>query len=152
MKTLNNPSDKAETITRLRNLRRDSIRQWGKMTPHQMVCHLTDSFRGALGEKSVSGIDTFVSRTLIKWIALRSPIKWPQGVKTRPEMAQEGGGTKPVEFETDLRQLEQIIERFSQSGSEFGGAAHPLFGKMSRADWMRWGYRHVDHHLRQFGL
>src|SRR5260221_5846392 len=139
MKTLNNHRDINEVITRLRNLRSDSIRQWGKMTPHQMVCHLTDSFKGALGEKSVSAVDTTVSRTLVKWIALRSPIKWPQGVKTRPEMAQEGGGTKPVEFEVDLRQLEEIIERFSQQ-TVFESVAHPLFGKMARSDLMRLGY------------
>jgi hypothetical protein len=152
MKTINNQTDKNETITRLRNLRLDSDRLWGKMTAHQMVCHLTDSFKGAMGEKSVSAVDTLMSRTMIKWIALRSPIKWPQGVKTRPEMDQENGGTKPVEFENDRRQLEQIIERFSQQQSVFDSSSHPLFGKMSRADWMRWGYRHVDHHLRQFGL
>ena len=28
---------------------------------------------------------------------------------------------------------------------------HPMFGPMSAADWMRWGYLHADHHLRQFG-
>jgi hypothetical protein len=27
---------------------------------------------------------------------------------------------------------------------------HPLFGSMEHADWMRWGYLHTDHHLRQF--
>jgi len=79
-----------------------------------MICHLTDSFKGALGEKSVSGIDTMISRTVVKWIALRGPIKWPKGVETRPEMAQENGGTKPIEFESDVRQLEQIVERFAQ--------------------------------------
>lgn len=29
---------------------------------------------------------------------------------------------------------------------------HPGFGRMSQSDWLRWGYRHVDHHLRQFGV
>jgi hypothetical protein len=36
--------------------------------------------------------------------------------------------------------------------SEFRWPAHPIFGKMSETDWMRWAYLHVDHHLRQFGL
>jgi hypothetical protein len=29
---------------------------------------------------------------------------------------------------------------------------HPVFQKMSAAEWGRWAYRHVDHHARQFGL
>jgi hypothetical protein len=29
---------------------------------------------------------------------------------------------------------------------------HPIFGKLSQGDWLTWGYRHVDHHLRQFGV
>src|SRR5438270_8349111 len=99
MKTLNSDKDRSETINRLRSLGPDNNRLWGKMTPHQMVCHLTDSFKGAMNEKTVSAVDTAVSRTQIKWIALRSPLQWPKGVKTRPEMAQEGGGTKPVEFQ-----------------------------------------------------
>jgi len=42
-----------------------------------------------------------------------------------------------------------FIERV-KGGAE--GAAHPLFGRLTTAEWGRWGYRHMDHHLRQFGV
>ena len=152
MKSLTTARDKKEIIIRLGQLKPDSQRLWGKMTPHQMICHLTDSFKLAIGEKSVSSVDVPVPRVLIKWIALKTPIRWPKGVKTRPEMDQERGGTKPSEFEADFQQLEGIIERFVKEQKDHLSQAHPLFAKMSEEEWMRWGYLHLDHHLRQFGL
>jgi len=152
MKSLNNDNDKNELMIRLANLDQETNRLWGKMTSHQMICHLTDSFKCVIGEKAVSNVDTVASRTLVKWIALRTPIKWPQGTPTRPEVSQEIGGTKPVEFRSDVQQLKEMIERFARKKVDFDSAFHPFFGKMSQSDWLRWGYRHVDHHLRQFGL
>ncbi len=84
------------------------------MTAHQMICHLNDSFRVAGGEKHVSPASNFVTRTLMKWIALRVPAKWPQGVPTRPEIEQGRGGTAPTDWERDcaeLRGIDPIIQR-----------------------------------------
>lgn len=118
------------------------------MTAPQMICHLNDSFLVAAGEKYASPKTSVMQRTLIKWIALRTPLKWPPGVPTRPEIAQGQGGTPPGEWETDRAQLLALIDAFAARRS-FG--EHPVFGKMSQRDWLIWGYRHVDHHLRQFG-
>jgi hypothetical protein len=85
----------------------------------------------------------------MKWIALRVPAKWPQGVPTRPEIEQGRGGTAPTDWERDCAELRALILSF-RGRTAFG--KHPIFGKMSRRDWMVWGYRHVDHHLRQFGV
>jgi hypothetical protein len=84
MKTLANPRDKKEILERLEKVRVDTERRWGSMTANQMICHLSDSFRVSLGEKKVSSVDTFASRTIVKFIALRLPMAWPRGVKTRP--------------------------------------------------------------------
>jgi Protein of unknown function (DUF1569) len=43
-----------------------------------------------------------------------------------------------------------LMERFAQP-SAAERPAHPIFGRMTEEEWMRWGYLHVDHHLRQFG-
>jgi len=71
------------------------------MTAHQMICHLSDSFRSALGEKQISSSSTLFKRTIYKWAALWVPLPWPHGIKTRPEMDQQQGGTQPVEFASD---------------------------------------------------
>lgn len=60
----------------------DSQRRWGTMSPHQMVCHLTDSFKAGTGEKEVSSISSMLSRTVVMWIALYVPI--PGRTEWRP--------------------------------------------------------------------
>ncbi|MEW6127612.1 MAG: DUF1569 domain-containing protein [Acidobacteriota bacterium] len=152
MKSLLNQSDKQAVLERLRQVRPDSPRQWGKMNAHQMVCHLNDSFKAGTGEKAVSNRSNFISRSFMRWFALQVPLTWPKGVKTMPEMDQEIGGTKPDEFNRDIQELENTVERFSGIAVDFNWLPHPIFGDMSREEWLRWGYLHMDHHLRQFGV
>jgi hypothetical protein len=152
MKSLLNPQDKVEIIERLRKLKADSQRRWGRMNSHQMICHLSDSFKSKLGEKKNSSVSNLFTRTVMKWLALYAPLPWPHGVKTMPEMDQEIGGTPPVEFERDREQLLAVIERFLAPTKDHELQPHPYFGDMSEAEWMRWGYLHCDHHLRQFGV
>jgi Protein of unknown function (DUF1569) len=149
MSTLADPSVRAACRDRIRQLDPNSTQKWGRMTARQMVCHLNDSFRVGMGEKYASPASNLLQRTLIKWVALRAPLKWPPGVPTRPEIEQGRGGTPPAEWESDRAQLLGLMDAFADSQT-FG--VHPVFRKMSRRDWLTWGYRHVDHHLRQFGV
>ena len=149
--TLADPVLRAVIVARLQRLVPDSPRRWGRMTPHQAMCHLSDSFRSMMSSIAISSVATPFSRIVIKRIALKAPMKWPHGVKTRPEVDQEIGGTKPVEFARDRGQLEALIEQFAvRSGNDF--QPHPMFGRMTTEEWQRWGWRHTDHHLRQFGV
>lgn len=75
MKTLARQRDKAKILQRLRNVRPESVRRWGRMSAHQMVCHLSDSFRMATGEKLVSDATSLLQRTMVKWIALYLPLR-----------------------------------------------------------------------------
>jgi hypothetical protein len=150
MKTLARADDKIEVLRRLRTLRPDSVARWGRMSAHQMVCHLSDSCRMAAGAKQVSHSSSLSKRTIVKWVALYLPLAWPAGVVTRPEIDQEAGGTCPVDFAADLDRLEQLLE-LTTTISAASPRVHPIFGPMSHAAWLRWGYLHADHHLRQFG-
>lgn len=153
MKTLASERDRAEIRDRLTRLGPDSPRQWGRMSAPEMVCHLADAFRMALGEKPVAMASSLKQRTVIKWAALYLPLRWPTGVlATTPEIAQGTGGTTPGEFTRDVESLLASMERFTSARTTSGWPAHPFFGPMSRGAWMRWGYLHVDHHLRQFGV
>jgi hypothetical protein len=149
MKTLTDMQCRKEIAERVGRLRSDSQRQWGRMSAHQMVCHLADSFRGVMGERSLAPRPAF-GHGVIKWIALYAPLQWPRGLKTMPEVDQEIGGTKPAEFEADRRELLQLFEKFTRQPRDFAWKPHPMFMEMSEKDWMRWGYLHMDHHLRQF--
>jgi hypothetical protein len=151
MKTLARPQDKAEILQRLQRMRADTGASWGRMSAHQMVCHLSDGFLMATGDRPVSHTATLLQRTLIKWIALYLPVRWPAGLPTTPEVDQEIGGTRPADFAADLAQLEALVARTSPMNN-CTWQRHPTFGRMSEAAWLRWAYLHVDHHLRQFGV
>lgn len=149
MQTLDSKADRDSIAKRMSALTPSDQKMWGRMSAHQMVCHLCDSYRAALGEKAVSPATGLFQRTIMKWVALQLPVKWPKGVKTRPEVEQGIGGTPPVEFERDRAMLIVVFDRFCETSADLA-PAHPFFGPMSRQDWLRWGYLHADHHLRQF--
>ena len=138
---------------RLAALTADAARRWGTLTAHEMVCHLSDSFRGVLGDRPVSPARMpAVQRQLTRIIALHTPLPWPKGVPTRPEVDQLDGGTRPVEFSHDKAALAAAIERFAKQPRTFQFPSHPVFGELTEWEWMRWGYLHSNHHLRQFGV
>jgi uncharacterized protein DUF1569 len=151
VKSLARARDKAELLQRLKGLGPESERRWGRMTVHQMVCHLCDGFRMAMAQKAVSDATGLLPRTIVKWIALYAPLRWPPGIETRPEIDQHGGGTKPADFGADVAQLESLMHLVTAPSRRFDSPPHPIFGRMSEAEWLRWGYLHMDHHLRQFG-
>jgi hypothetical protein len=120
------------------------------MSAHQMLCHLDDSFACPMGERTVAPIGIgLIPRRLYKWLALRLPAKWPAGVATPPEMDQRFGGTPPADFEADHAALLRRLDQFASASGPW--APHPMFGPLTTDEWMRWGYLHTDHHLRQFG-
>jgi hypothetical protein len=152
MKTVADPSDKEEILRRLHLLRPDTARRWGRMTAHQMLCHLSDSYQAVMGEKKVSPASGVFQRTVMKWVALQVPLPWPHGISTRPEIEQGRGGTLPADFELDRGQVVALTNRFTRADRDFQWSAHAIFGPLNESEWMRWGYLHADHHLRQFGV
>jgi hypothetical protein len=150
MKTLAREQDKSEIVRRLRTVRPDSAGRWGRMTAPQMICHLCDACRMATKQKMVSDAMLPVPRTLVKWLALYTPLRWRTGILTRPEIDQQVAGTKPGDFAADVAELEGLLELMTTRPAD-GWPAHPILGRMSHAEWLRWGYLHTDHHLRQFG-
>lgn len=150
MKSLANAGDRAGIHARLQDLRPDSPRRWGRMSAHQMICHLADTFRFALGDIEVRPAAGTLQRIVFKPMALWVPLPWPKGVPTRPEMDQMIGGTPPDRFERDADEVLTLMDRFC-SHDRFT-AAHPIFGPMTQREWMRWAWLHMDHHLRQFGV
>jgi hypothetical protein len=152
MKTLAKRQDTDEVLARLAKVRPDSPRRWGRMSAPQMICHLSDAFRMACN-KPLPDDSTLTQRTVIKWMALYAPMPWPTGkLVTRPEIDQvRGGGSCPGMFADDVATLVGLIDQFTTRNRAASWPAHPFFGAMSSSAWLRWGYLHTDHHLRQFG-
>jgi hypothetical protein len=150
MKSLRNLRDQQNVFRRIAELSPDDRACWGYMSVHQMVCHLDDSYKCALGEKTASAATGVFQRTVLKFFALKAPMQWPRGVPTLPEVEQGKGGSLPVDFLQDVASLRSTLSHFCE-GLPAPSLPHPIFGKMTAEDWMRWGYLHADHHLRQFG-
>jgi hypothetical protein len=151
MKTLNVDA-RGELIRRLRSVRPDTERRWGRMTAHQMICHLADVCRMAIGETPVRETSSALTRTIVKWMALYLPLRWRTGILTSPELDQcAGAGTRPGQFAADVADVEALLTTLSRRGATAKWPAHPVFGRLSHSQWMRWAYLHTDHHLRQFG-
>ena len=150
MRTLESIADRESIVQRISALTPSDRRLWGRMTANQMVCHLCDAYRLPLGDKTAKPVKGFLQRSAMKWFALWFPAKWPKGVSTVPEMEQGVGGTAPVEFERDRAELLALVRRFCDPSTGLS-SPHPFFGPMTRPEWLRWGYLHADHHLRQFG-
>ena len=152
MRTAFDPDVVRSLHERLDALGPDADRRWGRMTPHEAVVHMTDTFRMALGEIPVRDKSTRFLRTVARWIGLHTPLPWPRGFRAPYEVDQERGGTAPVVWDRDLEALHEALDRFVADADALGGRVHAVFGPLTRREWGVWGYRHTDHHLRQFGL
>ncbi len=122
------------------------------MSAPQMVCHLNDAFRLYLGAIHTAPVGFPYPSRLLKWGCLWVPLRWPRNFKTVAEVDQQRGRTIPSEFERDVAELKGLVNQFANAGPEFEWPSHPYLGRMSYAEWMRLGYLHTDHHLRQFGV
>jgi hypothetical protein len=152
VKSLRHRQEVNEILTRLENLTPATPHLWGKMSAHQMICHLNDAFKLYTGVITAAPPGFPYPSKLLKWACLLIPIQWPKGFKTVPEVDQEQGGTRPVEFVRDVAELRGQINYFTEIPKSFAWPTHPYLGRMSASDWMRLGYLHTDHHLRQFGV
>jgi hypothetical protein len=149
MRTLAARATSDHLKTRLSALQAHDAARWGRMNAYQMLRHLTDAILVPLGEKQVSERSRLFERTLMKWGGLWVPTHWPQNVPTPPEIDMCQLGVYHGDFEAARQDTLHQLARLHTTS--VGGARHPFFGPLSQKEWMRWGWLHTDHHLRQFG-
>jgi hypothetical protein len=146
MKSIFNPRDHLELQERVQKLRSDKPPLWGKMSAAQMVAHLADSIRMASGELEVAPKKLPLRYSPLKELVLYV-LPMFRGLPTAPELISRKAGDWTTEV-ADLRaQLNGVVER----GAEALSPRHPAFGRLSPRQWGVLIYRHMDHHLRQFG-
>jgi hypothetical protein len=151
MKNLLNSRDKAEILSRLQSVQPSSARLWGRMSAHQMICHLGDGFKLYMGLLTTAEPGFPYPSQILKFGSLRVPLPWPRGFRTLPEIDQHIKGVPVGQFAHDVDELQRLLERFTHKPQDFEWPSHPYLGRMSDKEWMRLGYLHTDHHLRQFG-
>jgi DinB superfamily len=149
MRSLHSASDLARLTTRLGRLTPQQPRVWGSMSAHQMARHVGDALEAVLGRRSFPTSGRRPS-TVRKLLALRVLPRWPHGVRAGADPA--AAVLDPATFEADRERAIERLRELAGAPPEILTPDHPLFGAMSRADWMRWAHLHTDHHLRQFDL
>jgi hypothetical protein len=149
MKNLFDQARVSELTERLERLQPDSPRLWGKMTAPQALAHCAIAMEWAVG-------DTRPPRMLIGRL-IGGLVK--RGVVSNDDPFKKNAPTAPTLLITDARELATerarlrgLIERFAAAGPA-GCSTHPhsFFGQLTPDEWSVLMYKHVDHHLRQFG-
>ena len=148
MKTFAHPEDAAEIRARILTLAPSDIPQWGIMTVNQMICHVREAYLYALADTPVDPIPLPYPANVVKQFALKLPTPWPHSTATIPQLKLDAPGMACTNFEQDLATLLSSFDNFCALTNHTRD--HPFFGTMQHSDWMRWGYLHADHHLRQF--
>ncbi|HKA36911.1 MAG TPA: DUF1569 domain-containing protein [Thermoanaerobaculia bacterium] len=141
--------DRDSILGRIAKLRPDSPRQWGRMQCAQMLAHCKAALEAGTGDKPRKQVwigkivSPFVRRGLL---SDRKP--FPRNSPTDPAFVV----STEKDLEIERLRLTELIHRFCELGRDNAGRqTHSFFGRMSGDEWGFTMYKHLDHHLRQFG-
>lgn len=150
MKNLFDGTVANEVKGRLGELGPQNQRRWGKMTAAQMLAHCSVSMQWAVGEVAPEKgpLPARLLGRLVKPMVFRNEDPLRKNSPTVKSLI--------VADERDLgkerKQLSRLIDKFAEGGpAGCTKSSHPFFGKMTPEQWAILMYKHLDHHLRQFG-
>lgn len=148
MPSLFNESDNQAITDRIEKLTAETPALWGKMNVAQMLAHCQAPIRVLLGEATTKrGLIGFLfGRMAKKKMVNFEPFS--KSLPTDPTFIVK----RPVNFNEEKGRLIAYIERLRENPTAVKDSVHPFFGKMSREEWDTLGWKHLDHHLRQFGV
>ena len=149
MKTLFDPATYEDIVRRVESIQPSSERHWGKMTAAQMLEHTARALEMAAGTKP--GKQAFLGK-MIGWIFRKDFV----GEKPFGRNAPTGPDFIVTGIEPDFRRTQERVKTLLGEFHTLGekgcdGNIHGFFGRMTGAEWGVTQYKHVDHHLRQFG-
>ncbi len=150
MKDVFDPAVAEELTGRIRSLTPDSRPIWGKMDVTRMLAHCCVPYELAYEEghhPRPGGLKRFLLRLLVKpGVVNEKPYR--KGLPTAPEFRI----VDEREFTVEQDRLAGYVERTAELGrGHFEGRDYPNFGPLSAEEWNNLFYKHLDHHLRQFG-
>ena len=149
MESLFNKEHNQKIIHRINSLTPSSSAQWGKMNPAQMFKHSQVGLQGAFGEiKFKRGLIALLFGKAAKKI-LTNDQPFKKNLPTDKAFIIVG---QQVNFEDEKKKLIELVQRFEAKGAAgITSDPHPFFGKLTTAEWDSLQWKHLDHHLRQFG-
>ena len=147
VKNLFDPAVKHEIIVRINKLTPESKALWGKMNVSQMLAHLQVPIGVADGTRQLRRtlfgriVGPMVKQTLYN----DKPFK--RNLPTDPSFVMV---KSEKDFETERQKLLSVVSNFSES--TIVNETHTFFGKLTKEQWSKGTWKHLDHHLQQFGV
>ena len=149
MKNLFDKTTYEEITQRINTLTPESQRQWGKMNVAQMLAHCKEAFKVPLSDKKMP---RSILGLLVGWMIkpkLYNETPWKKNLPTAPNFIIKD----ERDFEKEKQELTNLINLFYNGGpGKVGRFPHPMFGTFTSEQWGMAMYKHVDHHMLQFGV
>ena len=150
MKSVFNQTDTAEIINRINQLTPTTERRWGKMTVAQMLAHCNVTYEMVYDNihPKPNAFMRFILKNLVKGKVV-SETPYPHNNRTAPQFIIKD----EKNFEQEKKRLIDYINKTQQLGeAHFDGKESHSFGALSKQEWNNMFYKHLDHHLTQFGV
>jgi Protein of unknown function (DUF1569) len=147
VKNLFDAAVKGEIISRINKLAPDTQHLWGKMDVAQMLAHLQVPIGVAFGTSTVKG--NWLMRLILPLFKkkLYDETPWKQGLPTDKTFIMTG---ETKNFDIEKAKLLDMVNHFTEVNMI--NEKHPVFGKLTKEQWSKATWKHIDHHLKQFGM
>ncbi|MDB4292381.1 DUF1569 domain-containing protein [Maribacter sp.] len=146
MKSLFDTNTYEHILERIDNLSEDSERQWGKMTAGQMAWHCQFPVKIGVKNKKEGNGNLFVKLFFKK--AMYNDKPWRKNLPTSPALKAK----EDKDLSSEKAKLKQLVIDFYNCRTRTEWNPHPLFGKLTHDQWGKVQYKHLNHHLTQFGV
>jgi hypothetical protein len=150
MKNVFNIDDTNEIINRIGQLTPDTKGLWGKMSVAQMLAHCNVTYEMAYENihPAPNAFMKFILKLLVKkTVVNETPYK--KSIQTAPAFIIKSD----KDFAIEKERLVNYIKKTQELGeSYFEGKESLSFGSLNKTEWNNMFYKHLDHHLQQFGV
>ena len=150
MKDIFDPAVTAELVNRINQLTPETQGLWGKMSVDQMLAHCNVAYEMAFTDKHTkpNAFVRFLLKTFVKnGVVNEKP--YPKNIRTAPAFIIADSRNFNEEKERLIGYLNQTVDL---GRDHFEGKASISFGPMTAQEWNNQFYKHLDHHLNQFGV
>lgn len=141
---------KNTALARINKLTPDTKGLWGKMNVSQMLAHCCVAYE--MTYDNIHPKPGFFGRLMLKLFvksAVVGPKPYPKNSRTAPVFII----TEERDFETEKNRLTAYLEKTHQLGEvHFHNKESHSFGPLTKEEWNTLFYKHLDHHLTQFGV
>lgn len=147
MKTLRKPASSELILRRVHRVGPNSVARWGVMTPPQMLAHLVESLRMATGE-----LPTQPKKTPLRFFPLKQLAIYVAPLPKKLLAARELLPESNPDMDESKKEIKRLLDDFREVLAHKALPEHPSFGRLGSHPWGVLMWKHLDHHLRQFGV